>query len=159
MLKTGRSHLYHIGRKKAPDVSHGDELRSRLDTWVNRLEDGLLINTMEEWKSRVLKSDRPTVVEFYTPTCPHCARLTPIFRKLSHEYGDKMNFAMVNAAESQDLAEGYGVAGVPTLKFFCDGRPIYEIVGFEPEEELRAEIEKVLQKYQKCISQSTRLYA
>jgi len=66
---------------------------------------------------------------------------------------------MVNAAESQDLAEGYGVAGVPTLKFFCDGRPIYEIVGFEPEEELRTEIEKVLQKYQKCISQSTRLYA
>jgi thioredoxin 1 len=114
---------------------------------------------MEEWRTRVLKSDRPTVVEFYTPTCPYCTRLTPTFRKLSAEYRDKMNFAMVDASESQDLAEGYGIAGVPTLKFFCDGRSIYEIVGFKPEEELTAEIEKVLQTHQKCISQSSPLYA
>jgi thioredoxin 1 len=126
---------------------------------VSRMEDELLIATMEGWRAKILKSDRPVVVEFFTPTCPYCARLTPIFRKLSTIYGDKMKFAMVNAAERPELAEGYGIMGVPTLKFFCDGRSIHEIVGFKPEEELTVEIEKVLQTSGKCISQSSRLYA
>jgi len=123
------------------------------------MEDELLITSMERWRDNILKSDRPVVVEFFTPTCPYCARLTPIFRKLSTVYGNKIRFAMVNATERPELAEGYGIMGVPTLKFFCGGRSIYEIVGFKPEEELRVDIEKVLQTSGKCISQSSRLYA
>jgi thioredoxin-like negative regulator of GroEL len=114
---------------------------------------------MEEWKNKILKSDRPVIVEFYTPTCPYCARLTPIFQKLATTYSDRITFAMVNAASNPDIAQGYGVMGVPTLKFLCDGRPIHEIVGFKPEEELRIEIERILQSYKKCVSQSSRLYA
>lgn len=119
--------------------------------------DELLIGTIDDWR-RVLKSTRPVAVEFYLPTCPACARMTPIFRKLSSEYNDRMVFALVNAKESPDLADGYGVMGVPTVKFFCDGRSVYEIVGFRPVEEFRAKIEIVLETHQKCISQSSRLY-
>ncbi len=126
---------------------------------MNDVGNRLLIASMDEWRSRVLKSDLPVVVEFYSPTCPHCARLTPIFQRLSTEYGDKMTFAIVNVVESRDLAEGYGIMGVPTVKFFCDGRPINEIVGFRPEEELRGKIEEgVLQTYKRCISQSSPIY-
>jgi thioredoxin 1 len=125
---------------------------------MNDVENELLIASMDEWRNRVLKSDLPVVVEFYSPTCPHCARLIPIFQKLSTEYSDKMIFAMVNVVESRNLAEGYGVMGVPTLKFFCDGRPISEIVGFRPKEELREKIEGVLQTYKRCISQSSPIY-
>jgi len=123
------------------------------------MEDELSILSMAEWKSKILKSELPVIVEFYTTTCPFCARLTPVFRKLSEVYGDRMRFALVNASESADIAEGYGVMGVPTLKFFCDGRPINEIVGFKSEEEMKDEIEKVLRTYRTCISQSSRLYA
>jgi len=48
--------------------------------------------------------------------------------------------------------------GVPTLKFLCDDRPIYEIVGFMREEELKMEIERVLKTHRKCMSQSSSLY-
>lgn len=125
---------------------------------VNFLENDLLVRTMDEWRSKVLKSELPAAVEFYTPTCPFCARLSPIFRKLSSEYGNKLIFSMVNAAENQDIAQGYGIMGVPTIKFFCGGRPVYEIVGFRPENELRVEIEKVLQTHKKCVSESSPIY-
>jgi thioredoxin 1 len=69
-----------------------------------------------------------------------------------------MSFGFVNAAEQQSLAAGYGIRGVPTIKFFCDGRPVYEVVGFRKEAELRAEIERVLSTHSKCISQSSPLY-
>lgn len=115
--------------------------------------------TSTNWRDEVLKADLPVVVEFYTPTCPFCQRLTPIFKKLSGEFSGKMKFAMVNAAENSDIASGYGVMGVPTLKFFCSGRPIYEVVGLRSEDELRQEFSRVLETHKKCLSQSSPIYA
>jgi len=51
------------------------------------------------------------------------------------------------------------VMGVPTLKFFCAGRPIYEIVGLRSDGELREEFGKVLSIHQRCVFQSSPIYA
>lgn len=111
------------------------------------------------WKDEVLKAELPVVVEFFSPTCLYCQQLTPIFQKLSGEYIQKMKFGMVDTSKNSEIATGYGVMGVPTLKFFCAGRPIYEIVGLRSEKELREELEKVLGIHTKCVSQSSPLYA
>lgn len=111
------------------------------------------------WKDEVLKAELPVVIEFFSPTCPYCQQLTPIFQKLSGEYIQKMKFGMVDTSKNSEIASGYGVMGVPTLKFFCAGRPIYEIVGLRSEKELREELEKVLGIHTKCVSQSSPLYA
>ncbi|MCK5627177.1 MAG: thioredoxin family protein [Candidatus Bathyarchaeia archaeon] len=111
------------------------------------------------WKDEVLKAELPVVVEFFSPTCPYCQQLTPIFQKLSGEYIQKMKFGMVDTSKNSEIASGYGVMGVPTLKFFCAGRPIYEIVGLRSEKELREELEKALGIHTNCVSQSSPLYA
>ncbi|WP_455278516.1 thioredoxin family protein [[Eubacterium] cellulosolvens] len=111
------------------------------------------------WKDEVLKAELLVVIEFFSPTCPYCRQLTPIFQKLSGEYIQKMKFGMVDTSKNSEIASGYGVMGVPTLKFFCAGRPIYEIVGFRSETELKEELEKVLSIQTKCTSQSSPLYA
>jgi thioredoxin 1 len=111
------------------------------------------------WRDEVLKAELPVVVEFFSPTCPHCRLLTPIFQKLSEEYFQKMKFGMVDTSKNSEIASGYGVMGVPTLKFFCAGRPIYEIVGRRSENELREELEKVLSIHTSCVSKSSPLYA
>jgi len=115
--------------------------------------------TSTNWKKDVLETELPVAVEFYTPTCPYCRQLTPIFQKLAGEYGGRLIFAMVDASAESDITSGYGVMGVPTLKFFCAGRPIYEIVGLRLEEELREEFWRVLSVHQKCVSKSSPLYA
>ncbi len=96
-------------------------------------------------------------MEFYTPTCPFCMKLTPIFKEISEEYVGKLKFIMVDASVDRDLASGYGVMGVPTLKFFCSGRPIGEIVGLKSKEDLESNFEAILAKYDKCIEKSTAL--
>jgi len=80
--------------------------------------------TTYNWKDEILQSQKPLVVEFYSPTCPHCRRLTPIFERLSNEYADRLKFVMVDTSVESDLASGYGIMGVPTLKFICSGRPV-----------------------------------
>ena len=114
--------------------------------------------TTYNWKDEVIQSQKPLVVEFYSPTCPHCRRLMPIFERLSNEYGDRLKFVMVDASVERDLASGYGVMGVPTLKFICSGRPVGEIVGFRPEEDLRSALDEMLKRYPTCLSQSSPLY-
>ncbi|MCJ7759622.1 thioredoxin family protein [Candidatus Bathyarchaeota archaeon] len=121
-------------------------------------QDILEVNSLN-WKDTVLKAELSVVIEFYTPTCPFCRQLTPIFRRLSPEYSNRMIFAMADASQNSEIASGYGVMGVPTLKFLCAGRTIYEIVGLRSEEELRTEIERILSIHKKCVSQSSPLYA
>ena len=72
--------------------------------------------TAANWKEAVLKPEFPVVIEFYTPTCPFCQQLTPIFQRLSGEYVNRMVFAMVDASKDSDLATGYGVMGGSYLK-------------------------------------------
>lgn len=113
--------------------------------------------TSTNWKE-IINSEIPVVVEFYTPSCPYCRTLTPIFQKLSDEYVDKLNFVMVDASVEGDIASGFGIMGVPTIKFFCSGRPIGEIVGFKPENELKTTFDEIIKNYSKCVSESSPLY-
>lgn len=64
-------------------------------------------------------------------------------------------FAKVNADEAPDLAARYGVQGLPTLKFFCAGRPIAEIVGYLPRNSLKTQLDSMLAMHKDCLNQST----
>jgi thioredoxin-like negative regulator of GroEL len=59
--------------------------------------------------------------------------------------------------EHQDLAIKYGIMGTPTIIFFCDGRPIETVTGFQPKERLIKLVEDVIATHKDCIKQSTKL--
>lgn len=109
------------------------------------------------WDTEILGADGPVVVNFWGPRCPWCDRLDPVYEELAGEYGDRVKFAKVNVAENPDLTAHWGVMGTPTLKFFCQGRDVYEVVGFRPKERLEQELERALEEAQECLDQSSAL--
>ncbi len=112
------------------------------------------------WDEEVVKSEKLVLVEFWHPQCPHCIALAPVFAQLAREYEGKLRFAKLNvmgSPENQELAIKYGIMGTPTLKFFCGGRPVQEIVGVLGEDHLRQGIEFAVKKHRECAEKSTSL--
>lgn len=108
-----------------------------------------------EWDQQVLKSQKPVAVEFWAPWCPWCRRLIPEFDALSVEYENRMAMLKLNSDDHPDIAERYGIMGLPTIKLFCQGRTIGEMVGYMPRPRLKAELDRLLQNHRECLQSSS----
>lgn len=113
-----------------------------------------------DWEREVLRSEKPVVVDFWHPMCGWCLKLNPIYDQLPERFGGRVKFVKINvlqSLENQRLALSLGILGTPTLKLFCNGRVVGEIVGYRPLDRLTEEIERLLERREECLDQSTPL--
>ncbi|HLZ24614.1 MAG TPA: thioredoxin [Ktedonobacterales bacterium] len=98
----------------------------------------------QSFGEQVLKSEQPSVVDFWAPWCRPCLAMAPTFEELAGEYSGKMVFAKLNTDDNQMTAGRLGIQGIPTLIFFRGGREIDRIVGLVPRDVLKRHIESAL---------------
>lgn len=114
--------------------------------------------TADGWDSEVLGSERPVAVEFWAPWCPWCRKLTPEFEALSTEYDGKLVMLKLNSDAYPDIAQRYGIMGLPTIKMFCQGRGVGEIVGYMPRPRLKAELDRLIGNHRDCLDSSSPMH-
>lgn len=115
---------------------------------------------LANWEQEVAKATLLTVVYFWHNQCPWCLRLTPIFNEVTKQYKDKVKFVKLNILEdarNQEIASNFGVMSTPTLMFFCNGRPLGQIVGMMSKQDFESLLNNMLNRYKQCIMQSTEL--
>ncbi|MCK4478659.1 thioredoxin [Candidatus Bathyarchaeota archaeon] len=121
---------------------------------------GIVETNASNWKEEVLDSNDLIIVEFWHPQCPYCKMVKPVYVELPKELVGKLKFAkfdVMKNLESQELAAKYGIMGTPTLKFFCQGKPVQDIVGVLTKDYLRQGIEFAIKKHRECAEKSTPL--
>jgi len=98
----------------------------------------------DTFEKKVLKSDKPVMVDFWAPWCGPCKAIAPTVEALEKEYGGKMIFAKVNVDENPLTPSKYGVQAIPTLIFFKNGEIADQITGMVGKEKLEETIKGVL---------------
>jgi len=108
-----------------------------------------------DWEKSVEKGTKPVVVMFYSPTCAFCHQMEPYFKTYAAEYLDRVVFVRINITTNLWTAERYGVRSTPTFKFFCDGKPVQEMVGAVYPALLKRAVDEVLVHGKECAKNST----
>ena len=98
----------------------------------------------DSFENKVLKSDKPVMVDFWAPWCGPCKAIAPTVEALEKEYGDKMTFVKVNVDENPIAPSKFGVQAIPTLIFFKNGEIADQITGMVAKEKLEETIKGVV---------------
>jgi thioredoxin 1 len=94
------------------------------------------------YDAEVLKSKGLVLVDFWAPWCGPCRMQTPILEKLSQSSDSNISIAKLNTDDNPAIAQQLGIASIPTLILFKDGKEVDRYVGVQPEETLRQNIKK-----------------
>ena len=104
------------------------------------------ILTDTTFKSEVLQSSLPVLVDFWATWCGPCKMLAPVLEELSKEpeYAGKLKFAKISTEDYPDLAGQYEITGIPCLIVFSQGKEVDRIIGFSPRPMLKQKIDDVI---------------
>jgi len=115
--------------------------------------------TAQDWDELVLGSERPVAVEFWAPWCPWCRKLMPEFESISVEYEGRLTMLKLNADDFPEIPQRYGIMGLPTVKMFCQGRVIGEVIGYMPRPGLKGKLDRILSNHKECLDSSSPMRA
>ena len=94
-----------------------------------------------------LQNGRPTVIEFYANWCTSCQAMASDMAALNKEYGDRINFVMLNVDNDKWLPEmtAYRIDGIPHFVFLNDGgETVAGLLGEQPQVVMAADLDALV---------------
>jgi thioredoxin 1 len=104
----------------------------------------VLTLTDANFKSEVLDSPTPVLVDFSATWCGPCKQLAPIVEQLATEYSGQLKVGAVDVDQARETAMRYGIMSVPTIMLFRAGQVKDQVVGFATKAALKERIGRVM---------------
>jgi thioredoxin 1 len=101
-----------------------------------------VVITDASFKTEVLDSDVPVLVDFWAAWCGPCRMVAPIIEELSVEYEGRAKIAKMDVDINHQTPMAFGIRSIPTLLIFKDGTVVDQIVGAVPKKVLAGKLER-----------------
>ena len=101
--------------------------------------------TDADFEEKVVKGEKPTLVDFWAVWCGPCRLQDPILDEIDTEMGDKIVIARHNVDEQPTVPQNFGIMSIPTLMLFHKGQVVKQWIGVQGKDELKSEFNKLLQ--------------
>ena len=100
--------------------------------------------TDDNFEAEVIKCAPPVLVDFWAPWCGPCRMIGPIIEELAKEYSGKVKVCKLNTDECSWTATTYKISAIPTILLFKGGKVAKQLVGLQPKDELKKQLDKLL---------------
>ncbi len=97
------------------------------------------------FEQTVLQAKTPVLVDFWAPWCRPCLMVAPVLEELAEEYSGRVTIAKLNVDQNPKIASQYQVMSIPTMIIFKGGKPLSNIIGFKPKEQLKQDLDSALE--------------
>jgi thioredoxin len=107
--------------------------------------------TEQTFRSSVLSSELPVLIDFYADWCAPCRQIAPDVAALSEELAGKAKVVKINIDQAPNLARELRIQSVPTFMVIAKGRVVDMQVGALRRAQLRTMIEPHLPRAEGAI--------
>lgn len=74
----------------------------------------------------------PVLVDFWAPWCGPCQTMEPVLTELSRKLQGQLELVKINVDEHPEIAQTFGISGIPALCLFRNGELISNLSGAQP---------------------------
>jgi len=95
----------------------------------------------QEFKTTVLDSEAPVLVDFWAEWCVPCHMVSPVVEEIGQDKGETLKVVKLNIDENPQATRTYGVMSIPSLILFKGGQEVARVIGAKPKEAILRDIE------------------
>jgi putative thioredoxin len=88
----------------------------------------------------------PVLVDFWAEWCGPCHRLAPVIESAVAATGGAVELVKIDIEANPNIAQRYGIQGIPNVKAFRDGQLVDEFTGAQPPAVVERFVESLVPK-------------